>query len=204
MTAAAQRIAAFRVRPMDVSAPGERSFACATWVRGYMSSPTTKRVPQELYFEGQSRLVTRILSRATVLVAESADHPVLFGWIAGERDDIGPVVHYVYVKNDYRAPGMGVGRALVVALLEQLGAAPVERRVRRSTKRDLRVNQDDRVHWESLLECGHRPLTDRQLTDTALCGLCSKVRVRYSHATAPAMHWANAIGWQYDPYPAYF
>lgn len=203
MTAAAQLTAPFRVRPMDLEAPGERGFAAGTWVRGYLSSPSTRRVPQDCYFDGQSRLVTRILQRATVLVAESTEHPVLFGWIAVERDEVGPVVHYVYVKNDYRLPGMGVGRALVAAGLERVGVKLPERAVQRVTRRQVQ-REGDREHWESVLECGHRPLTDRPLKGTALCGLCAKTRVRYTHAMAPAMHWAHAMGWQYDPFPAYF
>lgn len=204
MAEPAQQYVPFRVRPLDARQDSERGFVAATWVRCYLSAPSSSKVEQQDYFSGQSRLVTRILERNCVLVAESTSHPVLFGWIAAERDDIGPVVHYVYVKKDYRMPGMDVGRALVVAALKRLGLELPERAVHRTRKREARPGTLGREHWESSLACGHQLRTAKPVEGMALCGWCAKERVRYSHAKAPGMHWANAIGWRYDPYPAYF
>lgn len=198
MTQAAEADFSFSVRPLRED---ERAFPAATWIRDYLSSPTMRRVPQHRYFVGQARIVTSVLERARVFVAEADNAPLLLGWIAVERDDDGPVVHYAYTKHDYRK--QGVGRALLLEAMQALGVKLHVRRVLNVERRDGRNGVATAVHYECSLDCGHRLLTGKALKGTAICGRCSGAQVRYSHSKAPAMHWANSLGWSYDPFPAY-
>lgn len=97
---------------------GESNFVAGTWLRSYLSSPWGKRVSKDEYYKFHAPLVSQLIDRSTVWVAESAhaeSHGLLLGFIAGERDEHGACVHYAYVKGDYRM--RGVGKALAHALL---------------------------------------------------------------------------------------
>jgi hypothetical protein len=67
------------------------------------------------YFEGQAKLVERLLDSCNVSVAVLDDAGLVDGWIV--RELVRPIVHYVYVRHSARK--LGVARALVSDLLEQ-------------------------------------------------------------------------------------
>lgn len=98
---------------------GESAFVAATWLRSYQSAPFPRKVDSDDYYHAQARLVRKLIDRSTVLIAQHADLPdVYLGHVVGERDERGIVLHYLYVKGDYRR--IGVGRALWTGLFDSL------------------------------------------------------------------------------------
>lgn len=87
-----------------------RSLVYATWLRSYQAaSPQTKHIPREIYFREHHKVLDRIFARApTIKLATMPDDSnVVFGWAVTEGD----VVHYCYVKPDFRR--YGIARALL-------------------------------------------------------------------------------------------
>lgn len=114
----------FRVRTYA----GESGFVAGTWLRSYLSSPWGKRVEQDEFYRCHPRLVSQLIDRSHVFVAESTEpdsEGLLLGYAVGERDELGPVVHYAYTKGDFRRAG--IGRALVRALFDSLRVRDDER-----------------------------------------------------------------------------
>lgn len=112
----------FRVRDYR----GESAFVAGTWLRSYLSSPWARRLDPDDYWHNHARIVNELISDCRVVVAEHVHHEgLLLGFAVGERDKIGPVMHFVAVKNDYRRNG--IANALVDTLLLELKARDGER-----------------------------------------------------------------------------
>ena len=82
-----------------------RSLVYATWLRSYEAwSLAAKHIPRDVFFAEHHKVIDRVLGRgASVRVAALPDEPdVILGWAVTE----GPVVHYVYVKPDFRRYGL--------------------------------------------------------------------------------------------------
>lgn len=117
MAEPAQQHVPFRVREYM----GESGFVAGSWLRNYLSSPWARPIEQDEFYENHPKLVRELVDRSTIWLAQwnggEADG-LLLGFAVGERDERGPVVHYVYAKGDYRKKG--IGRALTIKLLESL------------------------------------------------------------------------------------
>ena len=106
-----------RIRPY---ADGDEAAVASAWKQSYRAaSPvlsswcTNGRRGTQAYWDWVNQYVNRMLERCTVRVAcnpHGEDH--LWGWLCHE----GPVVHYVWVRLEYRR--RGIATAL---LLEALG-----------------------------------------------------------------------------------
>lgn len=82
-----------------------RPLVFATWLRSFQAtSDLGKKLPRDAFFASHHRVIERILARgATVTLAVLPDDTsVVFGWSVTE----GNVVHYVYVKPDFRKFGL--------------------------------------------------------------------------------------------------
>jgi GNAT superfamily N-acetyltransferase len=96
---------------------GESGFVAGSWLRNYLSAPAVRHVDPDDYYKHHARLVSKLIDRSTVLIADHADHPaVQLGFAVGERDNQGVVIHYLYVKSVYRRNG--IGKALWTALFD--------------------------------------------------------------------------------------
>ncbi len=90
-----------------------------TWIRSYLTSATVRQVEAEDYFQGQLRVIESIIARGGIVrVAEHETHGTLLGYGVGERHEDRPVLHYFYVKGDYRR--IGIARAIETDLLKAL------------------------------------------------------------------------------------
>lgn len=94
----------------------DKAFILSTWLRGYRHSSTfAQRVTNEVYYRWHHLLLERLLARETAvaLVACLDDSPeVILGYLAMEKQDAS-VLHWVYVKADFRR--MGIARKLIDA-----------------------------------------------------------------------------------------
>lgn len=109
---------------MQFSTPtsDEYDFIYDSWILSFKKSVWAGCVPNSLWFDTQRTVIREILDRgATVLVAVSPiagredEFPGIrrvMGYVVAEPKH--HVLHWLYVKNDYR--GMGIGKALLAAV----------------------------------------------------------------------------------------
>jgi GNAT superfamily N-acetyltransferase len=109
---------------MEFSSPtaDEYDFLYDSWILSFKKSPFAGCVPNSLWFDTQRATIREVLDRgATVLVASTpisgreAEYPAVrrvMGYVVAEPAH--KVLHWLYVKNDYR--GMGIGSALLRAV----------------------------------------------------------------------------------------
>lgn len=136
----------FAVRPARRS---DAAFVASSWLRSYRDAPAVVAVPSRTYFYWQHRVVEALLARSAVLVACSPDDPdTIVGWACAEAMEGALVLHYVYVKHDFRR--YGVARALVRALQE---AEPGSGQLfaTHATRKALRVMRDNGVFYNPFL-----------------------------------------------------
>lgn len=93
-------------------------FVLSSWLKsaaddsGGVASAFTRRV---FYAEHERLIRESVLPRSAVRVAASPDSPdVIRGWTCSEATEHGTLLHYVYVRFDWRK--LGVARFLVDAL----------------------------------------------------------------------------------------
>ena len=87
----------------------EVNFVYHSWLRSLRSGNSFyKRIPSIIYFENHRKRLYRILDRSHCLVATPKDHPeIVVAYIVWENlDDDREIIHYIYVKSDYRVMGL--------------------------------------------------------------------------------------------------
>lgn len=95
----------------------ESDHACiyATWLNSYRhNSSFAARIGNSVYFASQHSVIERLLERGRVLVATIEEDPdVILGWCCYEPHndeieglEIPAVIHYVYVKPNFRKSGV--------------------------------------------------------------------------------------------------
>jgi len=81
----------------------DASFIIHSWLTSFREGDWVEGVPNQVYFHAHHKVVESILTRATVLVLCLPDAPeVMFGWICVEACENGLIIHYLYVKNEFR------------------------------------------------------------------------------------------------------
>lgn len=104
---------------MTVTTPtaDEFPFIFDSWANSYRKSPWAGTVPNHLWDQVSRETARSLLDRgARVLVAvtpiEGSDERRVMGYIVAEPGD--KVLHWIFVKKDYR--GLGIGKALLAAM----------------------------------------------------------------------------------------
>lgn len=94
----------------DVPTPDEFSLVIDSWVRSFRKSPWAGCVPNHLWDQVMRTSIAELLNRALVIVAvkelEDGTRRVM-GYSVAEPG----VLHWLYVKDDYRR--LGIGKALL-------------------------------------------------------------------------------------------
>ncbi len=93
------------------------SFVFATWLRNYKhSSQFARKIKNATFFKWHHLVIERIFDRPNTLVLiatpQGESEPIL-GYAVLEAQDGTPVIHYVYVKDDFRR--MGIATKLIAA-----------------------------------------------------------------------------------------
>ena len=82
------------------------------WLRSYRRSPLTKHVPSAVYYSQHRALIDNLASRSRVVVLCNPDDTnQVYGWMCFELTPDVLILHYLYVKEDFR--GFGLAKALV-------------------------------------------------------------------------------------------
>lgn len=104
-------------RPAELA---DHKFIISTWSRAFKRSRAAGIIASEDWEAVMHRQAQRLLARPTMraIIAFERDDPDFFyGWIAGETAGRVPVVHFTYVKEDYRRwKDLHIGRLLFAAL----------------------------------------------------------------------------------------
>jgi len=100
-TADAQEIAPVTVRD---ALPEDDAFIFGTWLRSYRhGSLFARRLTNDVFFANHHPIVADILKRGTVQVATLEDDPgVIIGYLVTEKQADAWVLHFAYVKRDFR------------------------------------------------------------------------------------------------------
>lgn len=89
-------------------------FIYNSWLKSYRSSPNVSKVHHQLYYAGQHKLIENLLKACKVIVAcNPEDSEQIYGFIIGEEIDSVLCIHFVYVKQPFRA--LGIGKLLLNA-----------------------------------------------------------------------------------------
>lgn len=81
------------------------SFIFNSWLKSYRAS--AKAILPAVYFQFQHQLIEQLLKRSTVTVAcNPADESQIYGYVVHEVQDGVDVLHYGYVKQDFRGLGL--------------------------------------------------------------------------------------------------
>lgn len=92
-------------------------FITSSWLRSFRDAPFVRGVPNNIFYYQHHKVLEHLIPRSIVVVACSEDDPdLIVGWVCAELVDTALVVHYVYVKHDYRR--MGVAKALLTFLVD--------------------------------------------------------------------------------------
>ncbi len=99
---------AVRIRP---ASEGDINFIFSSWLKSYRDSFFANCISTTVYYAEHHKVVERLLKSCEVYVACSdTDISELYGFICGERVDGILVIHYTYVKHNFR--WLGIGRKL--------------------------------------------------------------------------------------------
>lgn len=103
-----------------------------SWVESYRNSHYAGMIPMEDYFKAYHSVITKIFGRdgATLLVAFNPLHPSqIFGFCCYETGFALPLIHYVYVKDDFRrlpTKDDTFKEGIATMLLQESGTNPKE------------------------------------------------------------------------------
>lgn len=106
-------VSEFEIKYRDMASE-DQSFVFSAWLRSVRNeSPAYSMVTDRLFFKEHHDVVERLFSASPVVVACLADDPsVLIGFACGDHTK--HVVHYFYVKSDFRR--MGIATAMLKVL----------------------------------------------------------------------------------------
>jgi GNAT superfamily N-acetyltransferase len=95
--------------------PEDEPFIYATWLKGlYFGNAWFRKISQDAYFNKYREVVKHLLSSATTVLAVLEEDPdVIVGYCvsAPNVEGNGSTVHWVYVKQAWRAKG--IARAII-------------------------------------------------------------------------------------------
>lgn len=81
-------------------------FIFNSWLRSFKAAAPRSLTPV-VYFDFQHKLIQSILRRSSVsMLCSPDDSQQLFGYLVHETIDNVPVLHYAYIKHDFRQLGL--------------------------------------------------------------------------------------------------
>jgi GNAT superfamily N-acetyltransferase len=104
------------VRSFREALPEELPFVVKSWVNGFKASHWAGPLPDNLYRKVYQEAVRQLLAREGVKVTvaswdEPDSPPLVLGYLVHEDGFEHPVVHWIFVKPDYRGNGLAAGMA---------------------------------------------------------------------------------------------
>ncbi len=113
-----------------IAREGDERFIRHSWVESFRVSHYAGMIPMEDYHRNQHRWCQKLMDRdgvSVVVAYEIAHEPQIYGFCVVEDGFTLPVLHYVYVKDDYRQlpqKDPAYPRGIATMLLERAGINP--------------------------------------------------------------------------------
>ncbi len=88
----------------------DENFIYSSWLKNYQdASPWGKVIPNDIFFKGEKKIITKLLEHACVVVASPEESPSqILGYVVFSAPERGKnVLHFVYVKHPFRKFGIG-------------------------------------------------------------------------------------------------
>lgn len=83
------------------------SFIFNTWLKSYRKSRITEGIENPIYFNEHHKVIEDLLKRCDVVVASASDDSsIVYGYMVFEIIEGQFVIHWAYVKNDFRELGI--------------------------------------------------------------------------------------------------
>lgn len=89
-------------------------FIFNSWLKAFRNAKAVTEVNQTIYFSQQHKLIEKLLQRGqTLIIGAAGDPATVYGYVNFEHIDGVFVLHFGYVKHDFR--GLGLFRELMKA-----------------------------------------------------------------------------------------
>ncbi len=99
----------------------DAAFIFNSWLKAYRHSKVVQSIPNEIYFNGQHKVIEGLVKRAQFIIAcNPTDESQIFGYGVGEMLESVLCVHFIYVKEPYRK--LGIAATLLQALGHTAGS----------------------------------------------------------------------------------
>jgi len=83
--------------------PSDAPFILHSWLQSFRDGDMVEGIPNQIYYHHHHKLVSNLLRRCAVTVLSDPSAPeVIFGWFCWESCEKGIIIHYAYVKNEFR------------------------------------------------------------------------------------------------------
>jgi GNAT superfamily N-acetyltransferase len=92
---------------------GDEAFIFSSWIKSYRDSikelGILRPIRPDIYYSGQHIKIEEIIKRgATILIASEEEDPTqIYGWVCFEGMPPDAILHFVYVKANFRRMGLG-------------------------------------------------------------------------------------------------
>lgn len=97
---------------MRAATEADVGFIFNSWLKSYRSSLFAKHISSSVYFSGHHKFLEALIPNAEIKIACNDQDPTqIYGYICAQYIEGILVVHYVYVKQDYR--NLGIGKMLL-------------------------------------------------------------------------------------------
>jgi hypothetical protein len=87
----------------------DKNFIFSTWLKACRYSLVAKRVPNDLYYKYQQKLIEVIFARSssnTIILVDAEAHDSIIGYICFEKlNAMAPIIHFAYVKGTFQGHG---------------------------------------------------------------------------------------------------
>ena len=95
--------------PVEVRAviDADIPFIFNSWLKAFRNARAVSEISQNVYFSEQHKLIEKLLSRGkTLVISNSNDPATIYGYICYEYVQNIFVLHFVYIKHDFRTLGL--------------------------------------------------------------------------------------------------
>jgi ribosomal protein S18 acetylase RimI-like enzyme len=91
----------------------DMNFIMQSWLRAQRThEPFYKQIDKEIYYQQHGKLIDVAIQRSYTLIASPRKHPnIIVAYIVWENVGDNNIIHYIYVKGDYRR--MGIAQLLM-------------------------------------------------------------------------------------------
>lgn len=99
---------------------GDIQFILSSWLKSYRNSDFANYIPNKLYYEFHEALVKQVIARSMVSILCDVEDPEhVYGYVVYEMLGDVFILHYIYIKYNYR--NLGLGQKALKAVYPQFG-----------------------------------------------------------------------------------